>query len=107
MDPISPVLADAFHLLRMDLYGHLDEAESLAFKDSEWSQEDIDSARKLIPDLVIVIRGLVMEHQAQPSGGCRICSSAWPCPVVTSIHALVKDPEREYVALARRANDGG
>ena len=56
---------------------------------------------------MIVIRGLVMEHQAQPSGDCRICPSTWPCPVVTSIHALVKDPEREFVALARRANGGG
>jgi hypothetical protein len=28
-------------------------------------------------------------------------------PVVTTIHALVKDPEREYVALARRAHGDG
>lgn len=107
MDPISPALADAFGLLRTDLYWHLDEAESLASQAADWSDEDIDTARKLIPDLVIVIRGLVMEHQAQPSGDCRICPSTWPCPVVTSIHALVKDPEREFVALARRANGGG
>jgi hypothetical protein len=30
MDPISPVLADAFDLLRADLYHHLCEAESVA-----------------------------------------------------------------------------
>ena len=107
MDTISPVLADAFHLLCTDLYDHLGEAEFLASKAREWCCEDIDSARKLIPDLVVVIRGLLLEHQAQPSGDCRICPSAWPCPVVTTIHALVKDPDREFVALVRRANDDG
>ncbi len=104
MDTISPVLADAFRLLHSDLYGHLDEAEFLALKCCEWSQQDVDTARTLIPDLVVVIRGILFEHEAQPSGGCRICSSAWPCPVVTRIHALVKDPNREFVALVRRAN---
>jgi hypothetical protein len=104
MDPISPVLADAFDLLRTDLYHHLCEAESVADKASEWSQEDIDTVRRLIPDLVVVIRGLLIEHQMTPSGKCRICSSGWPCPVVTTIHALVKDPDREFVALVRRAH---
>lgn len=104
MDTISPVLADAFRLLHSDLYGHLDEAEFLALKCCEWSQQDVDTARTLIPDLVVVIRGILFEHEAQPSGDCRICSSAWPCPVVTRIHALVKDPNREFVALVRRAN---
>jgi hypothetical protein len=37
------------------------------------------------------IRGLPIERGAQPSGDCRICASAWPCPVVTTIHALVND----------------
>ena len=37
MDTISPVVADAFHLLHRDLYGHLDEAEFLALKCCEWS----------------------------------------------------------------------
>ena len=107
MDPISPVLADAFGLLRTDLYEHLSEAESVADKASEWSWEDIDVVRKLIPDLVVVIRGLLIEHQMTPSGECRVCTSAWPCPVVTTIHALVKDPSREYVAIVRRANGDG
>ncbi|MDQ3152682.1 MAG: hypothetical protein M3R63_13505 [Actinomycetota bacterium] len=107
MDTISPVLVDAFHLLCTDLYEHLGEAELLASKDREWRREDIDSARKLIPDLVVVIRGLLIEHQTQSSGDCRICSSKWPCPVVTTIHALVKDPDREFVALVCRANEDG
>ena len=80
MDTISPVVADAFRLLHRDLYGHLDEAEFLALKCREWSQQDADTARTLIPDLVVVIRGILFEHEAQPSGDCRICPSAWPCP---------------------------
>jgi len=105
MDPISPALADAFGLLHTDLHHHLSEAESIAGKASEWCWDDIDVARKLIPDLVVVIRGLLVEHEAAPSGECRVCSSAWPCPVVTTIHALVKDPDRQYVALVRRVSD--
>lgn len=107
MDPISPVVAEAFSLLHEDLYDHLAEAEFLARKCDEWTQQDADTARELIPDLVDVIRGVLHEHEAQPSGECRICPSAWPCPVVTTIHALVKDPKREIVALARRVYDQG
>ncbi len=107
MDTVSPVLADAFRLLCSDLYSHLDEAEFLANKAHEWSWDDVDTARKLIPDLVIVIRGLLIEHEAQPSGDCRVCAVAWPCAVLTTIHRLVKDPDREFVALVRRANDDG
>ena len=105
MDTISPVIADAFRLLHTDLYGHLDMAEFLASKSAGWRDGDIEAARNLIPDLVVVIRGLLVEHEAQPDGQCRLCSSAWPCPVVTTIHALVKDPQREFVAILRRAND--
>ncbi|MGH3755296.1 MAG: hypothetical protein ACRDRP_21895 [Pseudonocardiaceae bacterium] len=107
MDSISSALADAFGLLRTDLYRHLDDAESLALECYEWSPEDMDSARKLITDLMVVIRGLLMEHTVAPSGNCRICPLAWPCPVVTTIHALVTDPDREFVALANRVHDGG
>ncbi|HSL09602.1 MAG TPA: hypothetical protein VK887_16735 [Pseudonocardiaceae bacterium] len=101
----TPAVADAFGLLQMDLYHHLDEAEFLALKFQEWTEEDADAARKLIPDLVIVIRGLLLDHQVRPSGNCRTCTSVWPCPVVTLIHGLVKDPQRQYVALARRVHD--
>ena len=67
----------------------------------------IQIRRALIPDLVVVIRGLLVEHAVQPSGECRICSSAWPCPVVTTIHAFVKDPQHQFVALVLRARDDG
>lgn len=100
MGMISPAVADAFRLLRTDLYSHLDEAEFLASKLQEWSPADIERARQLIPDLLVVIRGLLGEHEVDPSGVCRICASAWPCPVVTTIHELVTDPDRLFVTLS-------
>jgi len=41
----------------------------------------------------------------QPSGNCRICASPWPCPVVTAIHGLLKDPQHQFVALANRVHN--
>jgi hypothetical protein len=102
---LAPVFADAFRLLREDLCDHLDEADSLANQDDEWSAEDSETARELINDLLLVIRGLMIEHKLQANGDCRTCASAWPCPVITSIHALVKDPERQFVALVTRARN--
>jgi hypothetical protein len=106
MDALSPAVADAFALLREDLGEHLCEAEALAYKFG-WSEVDVDRVRTLIPDLVLVIHGLLMEHKLEAStGACRICSSPWPCPVVTTIHGLVKDPDRTFAALISRARDG-
>jgi hypothetical protein len=105
MSALSPASADAFGLLREDLYIHLEEADCLANQHAEWSDEDIQTARGLIGDLVLALRGLLIEHQLQTSGDCQICTSAWPCPVVTTIHAFVKDPQRQFVALLRRARD--
>lgn len=102
MGTLTPAVADAFGLLHMDLYRHLDAAEFLARTCREWTEEDVDTARKLIPDLVIVIRGLLFDHQVRPGGDCRICTSVWPCPVVTLIHGLIKDPKHTYIALADR-----
>ncbi|MGH3831212.1 MAG: hypothetical protein ACRDRS_12325 [Pseudonocardiaceae bacterium] len=99
----TPLLADALGLLRNDLCVHLDEAEYLADEDREWSEEDMDQARRLIRDLVLALRGLLIEHRRQPRGECKVCSVAWPCPVVTSVHDVVKDPEREFVAIVRRS----
>jgi len=104
MTTISPAVAEAFSLLQDNLYGHLDEAEYLADKLSEGSEEDIDTARQLIPDLVLVIRGLLVEHWIRAGGECPICESAWPCPVVTTVHAFIKDPQEQYVALIRRVH---
>lgn len=104
MSTIPPLLHDAFELLQMDLYGKLDDAEQLAVKDDEWTEDDIEAAQKLIIDLVIAIRVLVIEHQIRPDSDCRICGSAWPCPVVTAIHGLLKDPQGQYIALVTRAH---
>lgn len=105
MDTLAPAVADAYGLLHMDLYRYLDEAEFVALKCQSWTEEDIATARRLIPSLVIVIRGVLLDHEVQPDGDCRTCSTAWPCPVVTVIHGLIKDPESQFVALVRRAHD--
>ena len=107
MSTLSPALADAGHLLHEDLYDHLHEAEYLAEQDGEWSTDDGETARELIGDLALAIRRLLGEHKLQPSADCQICTSAWPCPVVTTIHAVVKDPQRQFVALVLRARDDG
>lgn len=105
MDALSPAAADAFALLREDLDEHLCEAEALAWL-FEWSEADVDRVRTLIVDLVQVIRGLLMEHKPEPTGECRTCPSAWPCPVVTLIHGLVKDPDRTFAALLNQTRNG-
>ena len=105
MSTLSPALADAGHMLHEDLYDHLHEAEYLAEQDGEWSTDDGETARELIGDLALAIRRLLVEHKLQPSADCQICTSAWPCPVVTTIHAVLKDPQRQFVALVRRARD--
>lgn len=106
MDTLSPAVADAFELLAADLFEHLGEAECLACTFDDWTSEDLDHARKLIPDLVLVLRGLLIEHEMTSAGTCRTCSSPWPCPVVCTIHALVKDPDHAFVALVTRAREG-
>jgi hypothetical protein len=105
MDTVSPLHADAFELLLVDLRAHLCEAEDLVTKTDEWSGEEADSVRRLIPDLLLTIRGLLIQHETTPTGNCRTCSVTWPCPVVTTIHAMVKDPDREFAAILRRADD--
>ena len=107
MGTLTPAVADAFDLLHMDLYRRLDAAEFLALTCREWTEDDVNTTRKLIPDLVIVIRGLMLGHQMRPGGDCRTCRSVWPCPVVALIHGLLKDPQRQYVELARRVHDAG
>ncbi|MGH3684045.1 MAG: hypothetical protein ACRDRU_12265 [Pseudonocardiaceae bacterium] len=105
MDTHSPAFTDALGLLGNDLLVHLDEAEALATQRAEWSDEEMATARELIGDLLLVIRGLLIEHERQASGDCRICTCAWPCPVVTTIHATVKDPQNQFVVLVTRARN--
>ena len=105
MSALSPVMADAFALLREDICAHLDEADALALQDADWSADDMDKARELIGNLVLGIRGLMIEHELQSSGECRTCASSWPCSVMATIHSFVKDPEGQFVTLANRTHE--
>lgn len=102
MTSLSPARADAFELLRSDLYEHLDEAEFLAMKFAAWRVDDIDAARRLIPDLVTVIRGVLLMHGTTDDGSCSHCGMSWPCADVETIHRLVKDPDATFCALLHR-----
>lgn len=99
MTKLSPAVTDAFRLLRYDLFRHLDEAEFLGAKTAEWTDEDADSARLLIPDLVEVIRGTVALHNNHQDVDCRGCGQQWPCGTFETLHALVKRPDTEVVKL--------
>jgi hypothetical protein len=105
MSTVTPLLSDALELLGDDLLVHVDEADLLANPTAEWTAEDSERARKLITDLMLMIRGLLVEHERQRSGDCRICTCAWPCPVVVTIHGFLKDPHRQFVALVTRARE--
>ncbi len=67
MDTISPVHVDAFGLLCANLYDHVDETDFLAGKVREWSEDDTEAARSVIPDLVSVIRGLLSNMRCSPA----------------------------------------
>ena len=101
MTTLSPILADAYHLLQQDLYRHLDDAEFLAAKYAEWTEEDAESARALIEDLITVIRCVAAAHEPPKTepNVCRTCETPWPCAAIITIHRLVKDPDTEFVRL--------
>jgi hypothetical protein len=103
MDAITPALADAFRLLRQDIYGYLDEAEFLSTKLAEWTPEDARSARRLVPDLVTIVRGILLDHKETAVGTCATCATRWPCSTVHTIHGLVTNPDHEFMKIARRA----
>jgi hypothetical protein len=100
---VTPALADAYDLLRQDLYGYLDEAELLATKLGAWTVADAETARELVPDLITIVRALLVDHKETAAGTCPVCNSRWPCTTVCTIHRLVKDPDGEFVKILRRA----
>ncbi|HWC83046.1 MAG TPA: hypothetical protein VG756_24085 [Pseudonocardiaceae bacterium] len=98
MESVSPALTDAFRLLRTDLLGLLDAAEFFGRMD-EWDEPETDLAHRIIDDLVTVIRGMLVGHAATDTGVCRKCGESYPCDLVRTLHALIKDPDREFVRI--------
>jgi hypothetical protein len=99
MNTLSPVVSDAFKLLRQDLYLHLDNAEFLAAGYDIWSETEIESARALIQDLVTVLRGVVALHDTPYGARCKVCDGTWPCQAFETIHKLLKDPDKQFVKI--------
>jgi hypothetical protein len=105
MTSVGAVRAEAFDLLRQDLYAYLDESESLVENLETSGNEVIASAGKLIPDLTTVIRGVLADHKNDEAGKCHACQAEWPCQSVRTIHALVTDPEREFLNIVERGRE--
>ncbi|GAB3468574.1 hypothetical protein [Actinophytocola sediminis] len=103
MTAISPVLDQAYCLLRTDIYRQLDEIEYLVQFD-DWNDEQHELVRKVIPDLTTVIRGLIAEHESSTLGQCKKCGTTWPCMMTESIYALVKDPVRVFYRIVNHVN---
>lgn len=53
MSALSPAMSDALGLLGYDLLLHIDETESLATRSAKWFEQDTESARKVIYDLML------------------------------------------------------
>jgi hypothetical protein len=93
--------------LRVEVYDLLEEADFLATQLGDWDEEDIRDARELIPSLTSALHVLVIEHTHDAKGNCRVCpgEQSWPCPIVRSVHAAVKDPTAVYNRLMERQRD--
>lgn len=94
----------AAQLLQQDLYQHLDEAEYVAGMHFPWTEDQTEIARRLIPDLTVVIRGMLAQHRITETEECE-CGVAWPCAHLATIHRLVKKPGSEFVAIITRRNE--
>lgn len=107
MQKLSAAAADAFLLLRKDLYEYLDSAEALAMRYDEWIGDDVKQARALIPDLVTIIRGILVVHEETSTGRCLGCGQdEWPCQTVRAVHRLIKDPDNCFTTLLDHARGG-
>lgn len=91
--------ARAFWLLRNEIYTQLDEVEFLARTDRRWGEDEEGTARKLMCDLVTVIRNVVGQHAEDDRGSCGFCRTAWPCISIDSVHRSMQDPEGEFIRL--------
>lgn len=101
--PVSLALRDAYRMLRDNIYVRLDDAEHLSQLD-HWNPQDLDLLRKVIPDLTIVIRGLVVQHESDDAGKCKTCNSPWPCAVTETIHELMRNPDRSFDRILTYVN---
>ena len=101
-DTISPANSTD-QPLWLDIRDRLEEVEFLATKSYDWTEDDIDSAREVIPDLITVIQKILAPHDHTRNGSCPPCGADWPCAAVRTTHGLLTDPDRELCKLVERA----
>ena len=97
--------ADARAMLHNNLLEHLEEAENLGNQYQVWSADDVESVRKIVPDLVMIIRTVLAAHDDEEAKTCRACAQPWPCAELRTLHRMIKDPAREFYPLLRRVHD--
>ncbi|MFJ6672568.1 hypothetical protein ACIQMJ_15785 [Actinosynnema sp. NPDC091369] len=95
---ISAALARAHHLLNQDMLGYLDTVELLTNEHDTDDETVLAVARTEVPRLVAALRATLATHKADASGDCPACRTAWPCAVIDSGHAYLKDPDSIYSA---------
>ncbi|XVS63046.1 hypothetical protein ACQPYE_33030 [Actinosynnema sp. CA-299493] len=93
---ISAALARAHHLLNQDMLGYLDTVELLTDEHDTDDETVRAVARTEVPRLVAALRATLATHKADASGQCPTCRTAWPCAVIDSAHAYLKDPDSIY-----------
>jgi hypothetical protein len=103
MQTISPVAVRAFRAYGVKILGYLDETEYLAHFDA-WNEKDIAALREAVRHLVLIIRGMVVAHESDDGGDCRLCETPWPCWVTEYVHGLVRDPDNAFDAILEQVN---
>lgn len=98
MTQASPLLSAAFKLLRQDIYEHLDSVEYVAQDPDIWFKNP-DDVLDVIPELIYALRAIMRIHSETPTGACGGCEHAWPCPVIGTIHEVVKEPKHQFVKI--------
>ena len=93
---ISAALARAHHLLTQDMLGYLDTVELLTTEHDTDDETVLAVARTEVPRLVAALRATLTTHKADAAGQCLTCCTAWPCAVIDSAHAYLKDPDSVY-----------
>lgn len=107
LEELNPAQSDAYNLLRQKMLTCLECVDDAVTPENHYDNEVVLAvAHNEIPRLIIALRGVVKDHKADANGRCQSCGyrkigdsfepTLWPCPVVNSVHAYVREPERFY-----------
>jgi hypothetical protein len=101
METISPVVIEAYKRQTISINRYFDDTEYLADLDN-WSEDEVDSLRKVIGEMSLIIRGMLIGHESAETGRCRLCDIPWPCTITEQVYASVKDPEKVFYTILKQ-----